>query len=134
MLAQIGVVATVVVHYAVMGYIVFGGFLVWRWLWMAWPHLLVIGWAVLSLVQPTVCPLTAVENYFRRLDGAGGMPIGFIDTYIKGVLYPESWHVGVQIFCGAVVLVSWIGAYLRWRHQHRPAESGPAPMDRIKLG
>lgn len=132
MLAQIAVTATVAVHYAVMAYIVFGGFLIWRWRWTAWPHTVIIGWAVLSLVHPVICPLTALENYFRRLTGAGDMQVGFIDTYIRGVLYPENLELAVQIFCALIVVVSWAGAYLHWRH-HRPHAEAPAPIDTIRL-
>ena len=132
-LAQIAVGVVVAVHYAVMAFIVFGGFLVWRWPRLAWAHLLIIGWAVLSLMYPNrlACPLTMLENYFRRLSGAGDVPVGFIDTYIKGVLYPENLELGVQILCGLIVVVSWGGAYLRWR-QHRPRVT--PPVEEIKLG
>ena len=54
---------TVAVHYLVMGYIVFGGFLAWRWRWTIVTHGLFICWAVITLVFPWAnCPLTLAEN------------------------------------------------------------------------
>jgi hypothetical protein len=132
MFAQIAVVVTVVVHYIVMAYIVFGGFLIWRWHWAAWPHLIMIGWAVLSVVHGIDCPLTEAENYFRRLTGAGDMKIGFVDTYLTGVIYPENFEIGAQIIAAVIVVISWAGAALMWRH-HRPVRDASAPVERIKL-
>lgn len=120
------------VHYAVMAYIVFGGFLVWRWRWTIVPHITIIGWAVLSLIYPVICPLTSLENYFRRLSGHGQLQGGFIKTYITGVLYPAQYEVYVQVFCALIVMVSWFGAYVHWKH-HRMPTAG-APMDRMELG
>ncbi|KOV89013.1 DUF2784 domain-containing protein [Nocardia sp. NRRL S-836] len=101
--------AVVVLHFAVLAFLLAGGFLAWRWRWVLYPHLALAAWAVLSLAVPTVCPLTAWENHFRA---AAGMPVletGFIDHYIDGVWYPESASVAVQLVLGAVVVVSWIG-------------------------
>jgi hypothetical protein len=110
---------TVGAHYLVMGYIVFGGFLAWKWRWTIVAHLVFIVWAVLSLSFTWAqCPLTMLENYFRHLGGLGTLSGGFIDTYITGVLYPAGALLEVQLLCGALVLVSWIGFYLRRPRAH----------------
>jgi hypothetical protein len=107
---------TVAVHYLVMAYIVFGGFLAWRWRWTIVVHGMFICWAVITLVFPWAnCPLTLVENYFRHLGGLPTLSGGFIDTYITGVLYPVSDVLLVQIICGLLVVVSWVGFFLRNR-------------------
>jgi hypothetical protein len=122
---------TVAVHYLVMAYIVFGGFLVWRWRWTLPFHIAIIVWAVFSLVFPVVCPLTWLEDYFR---GHGGLPPlkgGFIDTYITGVLYPANDVLLVQIIAGTIVLASWVGIVVRsprWRQRHH------RPVDHAALG
>src|ERR1700744_2575506 len=98
---------TVGVHYLVMAYIVFGGFLVWRWRWTLPVHVAFIIWAVISLIFPVEFPLTWLEDYFRHL---GGLPVlqgGFIDTYITGVLYPSNAVLLVQIIVGVIVVASW---------------------------
>jgi hypothetical protein len=104
---------TVGVHYLVMGYIVFGGFLVWRWRWTLPVHVAFIIWAVISLILPIECPLTLAENYFRHLGGLPPLQGGFIDTYITGVLYPASAVLLVQIIVGVIVVLSWVGIALR---------------------
>jgi hypothetical protein len=103
----------VAVHYAVMGYIVFGGFLVWRWRWTMPIHLVAIAWAAISLAFPVSCPLTWLENYFRHQGGLPSLDGGFISTYITGVLYPSNDVVLVQVLAGLIVLVSWVGIVLR---------------------
>jgi hypothetical protein len=108
---------TVAVHYLVMAYIVFGGFLAWRWRWTIWTHLAIIGWAVISLIFPVSCPLTWLEDTFRHQAGLPSLDGGFINTYITGVLYPRGDMVAVQIAAGVIVLVSWAGMFVRWdRH------------------
>ncbi|HEY3751507.1 MAG TPA: DUF2784 domain-containing protein [Pseudonocardiaceae bacterium] len=104
---------TVAVHYLVMGYIVFGGFLVWRWRWTMSIHLLAIAWAVFSLIVPVTCPLTWLEDYFRRHGGLPPLKGGFIDTYITGVLYPTNAVVLVQVLVGVIIVVSWVGIVRR---------------------
>ncbi|MGH3621234.1 MAG: DUF2784 domain-containing protein [Sciscionella sp.] len=132
MWADIADAVVVFVHYAVMAYIVFGGFLIWRLRWTVVPHVAIIGWAVLSLLYPVVCPLTSLENYFRRLSGHGQLDGGFIKTYITDVLYPAQYEFYVQLLCALIVVISWSGAYLHWKHHRMPAAS--APMDRVTLG
>ncbi|HWC80671.1 MAG TPA: DUF2784 domain-containing protein [Pseudonocardiaceae bacterium] len=122
----------VAVHYVVMAYIVFGGFLAWAWKWR-WTfivHGLFIAWAAYSLLYPINCPLTLLENYFRHLGGLPQLNGGFIDTYITGVLYPASFVGVIQVIAGATVLTSWIGLYIR----HLRHRSDSHNMDRLKLG
>jgi hypothetical protein len=110
---------TVAVHYLVMGYIVFGGFLVWRWRWTLPIHALAIVWAVISLIFPVTCPLTWLEDTFRHQGGLPPLSGGFIDTYITGVLYPSNDVLLVQVIAGVIVVVSWVGIVLRSpRRQH----------------
>lgn len=112
------------VHYVVMAYIVFGGFLVWRWRRTLPVHAAAIVWAVISLATPVTCPLTWLENYFRHAGGLPPLKGGFIDTYITGVLYPSNDVLLVQIIVGVLVIVSWVGIYLRSprRHQRQPVD------------
>ncbi|HEY4017948.1 MAG TPA: DUF2784 domain-containing protein [Pseudonocardiaceae bacterium] len=114
---------TVAVHYLVMAYIVFGGFLAWRWRWTIVTHGLFICWAVITLVFPWAnCPLTYAENYFRQLGGLPQLNGGFIDTYITGVLYPVNDVHLVQIIVGLLVIASWVGFFLL-RNRDRQSKS-----------
>ncbi|HEX4703057.1 MAG TPA: DUF2784 domain-containing protein [Pseudonocardiaceae bacterium] len=103
----------VAVHYAVMAYIVFGGYLVWRWRRTLLVHAAAIVWAVISLATPISCPLTFLENYFRHQGGLPSLNGGFISTYITGVLYPANDVLLVQVLAGLIVVVSWVGIWLR---------------------
>ncbi|WP_089948554.1 DUF2784 domain-containing protein [Lentzea xinjiangensis] len=111
--------AVVVLHFAVLAFLLVGGFLAWRWRWVIYPHLALGAWAVLSAVTPTVCPLTVWENHFREEAGRPLLGTGFIDHYIDGVWYPESASTLVQLVLGAVVLASWIGFYAGGRAARR---------------
>ena len=98
-----------VVHFAFLGYLVVGGFLAWRWPATIVAHLLTAGWGLVITVFSLRCPLTPVEDYFRRRAGEQGLPNGFVDTYIEGVIYPERYVDVVRGLVALVVLVSWVG-------------------------
>ncbi|MFD9705063.1 DUF2784 domain-containing protein [Lentzea sp. NPDC059081] len=111
--------AVVVLHFTVLAFLLVGGFLAWRWRWVIYPHLAMGAWAILSIITPTVCPLTVWENDFRVMAGMPPLETGFIDHYIDGVWYPESASTLVQLVLGAVVLASWIGFYAGARAARR---------------
>ena len=111
---------TVAVHYLVMAYIVFGGYLVWRWRWTLPFHIAIIAWAVISLIYPVVCPLTWLEDHFREMGGLPPLQDGFIATYLTGRLYPSNDVLLVQIIAGIIVLVSWVGIALHWGQRRHP--------------
>lgn len=105
---------TMVVHFSFLVYVALGGFLAWRWpRWMV-PHLLAVGWGVIIIAFHAPCPLTYVENYFRRRAGQPELgPAGFIDQYLEGVVYPERYTPLIWAAVGVVVVASWVGAYRR---------------------
>ncbi|HEX3789184.1 MAG TPA: DUF2784 domain-containing protein [Pseudonocardiaceae bacterium] len=124
---------TVAVHYLVMAYIVFGGFITWKWRWTAVPHAMFIVWAVISLLYPVSCPLTLAEDYFRQQGGLPKLNGGFIDTYITGVFYPAQYVLLVQVLAGAFVVASWAGLYVlhvrHLRQRSQPIDS----VDNLKM-
>jgi hypothetical protein len=114
---------TMVVHFAVLVYLLLGGFLAWRWTAAVWPHLAIAAWGLTSTVFVWPCPLTMLEDWSRRRAGEAGLRTGFIDTYLTGVVYPERYTTQIQIAIGAVVVASWIGVAVRRRTQERAAEA-----------
>jgi Protein of Unknown function (DUF2784) len=71
------------------------------------------------------CPLTAWEHEARRLAGEQGLPRGFIDTYLTGVVYPQAHLRTAQLLVAVFVLVSWTGFVLRSRRSvTAPARGG----------
>ncbi len=114
--------ATMVFHFAVLVYIVFGGFLAWRWPKLIWPHLALAAWGFSTITVGTNCPLTWLENWARQRAGEATLGSGFIDHYIEGVVYPERYTGLIQFAAGTLVVISWIGAlvfYLRSRARRR---------------
>lgn len=115
--------ATMIAHFAFLIYLVTGGFIAWRWPRTIVAHLAVAAWGVLIVAFNLDCPLTGPEDYFRRKAGEGGLPQGFIDTYLTGVIYPEE-HVNlVRAAVAVVVLISWIGYAIRMRTRARAPQA-----------
>lgn len=103
------------VHFAVLVFLVLGGFLAWRWPAVLWPHLALAAWGLTSTVFVWPCPLTTVEDWSRRRAGEAGLSRGFIDTYLTGVVYPERFTTQIQVAIGIVVVLSWIGLLVRMK-------------------
>lgn len=109
--------ATVFVHFGFVLYVVFGGFLAWKWRRTIAIHLVAVAWGAGSLVIGYDCPLTNLENWARRMAGISELPsTGFIAHYITGVFYPVSIEPIVQGLAAVVVVGSWLGYVLLGRH------------------
>ncbi|MEU4763937.1 DUF2784 domain-containing protein [Actinosynnema sp. NPDC023794] len=106
-----------VVHFAVLVFLVVGGFLAWRWPRVLYFHVAMAAWGLLIVLFPLACPLTWLENELRAAAGQPPLVSGFIDTYIDGVLYPDSAARLVQVLVAVVVLVSWFGYHLKRRDE-----------------
>ncbi|MFD1145809.1 DUF2784 domain-containing protein [Saccharothrix hoggarensis] len=116
-----------VAHFGVLVFLVVGGFLAWRRPRVLYFHLAMAAWGLLVVVFPIACPLTWLENALRVSAGQPELATGFIDTYIDGVLYPESAARPVQVLVAVVVIASWVGYYLRRRtSQGSPTRGRPA--------
>jgi len=114
-----------VLHGAYLAYVVFGGFLAWRWPRTIWLHLATAAWGLVLVVGQLNCPLTYAEDWARRRVGDAGLRRGFIDAYIEGVLYPERYAGLMQGMAAAAVFVSWAGfLLLRRDRQSRAARRG----------
>ena len=59
----------VVAHLLFVAFVVVGGLLVGRWPRLAWAHLPSAAWGALLSFAGWVCPLTPLEDAFRRLGG-----------------------------------------------------------------
>jgi Protein of Unknown function (DUF2784) len=107
--------AILVLHGGYLAYVVFGGFLSWRWPRTLWPHLVAAAWGIAVVVGRLTCPLTYAEDWARRRAGDGALSRGFIDRYVEGVLYPERFAGLMQALAAAAVAVSWLGLLVRHR-------------------
>jgi hypothetical protein len=89
--------AVMLVHFGFLVFLAVGGFLAWRWPWVLGAHVAAVVWGALSVFVGLDCPLTAWEDHFRRLSGEQGLPAGFVDTYLTGVVYPREDLVAAQL-------------------------------------
>jgi len=120
-------------HFAYLAYVVLGGFLAWRWPRAIWPHLVALGWGILIVLGLVNCPLTWAEDWARRRAGEAPLTTGFVDRYLENVIYPPRYVNEARALVALVVLVSWVGAYLRWRSRaamraaERASQQGKSP-------
>lgn len=103
--------AVVVLHGLFIVFIVLGGFLAWRWRWVAAVHLPVAVWGVLIEYRGWICPLTPLENQLRAKAGEQGYSGGFIEHYLLPAIYPSGLTPRVQAVLGTAVLVVNLFAY-----------------------
>ena len=97
--------ALVVVHFAFTAFVIFGGFLTWRWPRIALLHLPALAWGCWIEVSHSICPLTPLENHWRHLAGEAGYRGGFLAHYLVRVLYPPglTWQIQQEL---AVLLIT----------------------------
>ena len=101
----------VVLHLAVVAFVVIGGFLVLRWRWLAWAHLPAAAWGALIEFFGWICPLTPLEKELRQRAGEAAYGGGFVETYLLPVLYPGALTRTVQIALGILVVGINVVAY-----------------------
>jgi len=107
-----------VAHAAFVAFVVLGGLAVLRWPRLAWVHLPVVLWGAGIEFIGGVCPLTPLENHWRRLAGEQGYGGGFIEHYLLAALYPEGLTRGVQLALGLLVIAVNVAIYARiWRRK-----------------
>ncbi len=110
--------ALVVLHFGFTSFVIFGGFLTWRWPFMAAWHLPALGWGCWIELSGAICPLTPLENYLRTRGGEAGYAGGFLAHYLAGVLYPAHLTTRVQWLLAAALLALNAVAYTcLWRRQ-----------------
>jgi hypothetical protein len=97
--------AVVLLHAAFVVFVVLGGLLALRWPRAAWIHLPVVAWGAGIEFLGGFCPLTPLENRWRRLAGEDGYPGGFVEHYVIGALYPDGLTRTTQLALGVVVVI-----------------------------
>ena len=114
--------ATLVFHGLFIVFVVAGGLLVLRWPRVAWLHLPCAVWGFLIEVMGWICPLTPLENRFRRMAGQEGYGGGFIETYLLPLVYPGQLTREIQLLLGGLVLAVNVAVYL-WVFRRRRARA-----------
>jgi hypothetical protein len=104
--------AVVVTHFAFIAFVVTGPYLARAWRPLVWLHLPALAWAVGIIAVGYECPLTALENHFRRLAGERVYPGGFVDHYIENVIYPQRF-TPLVLTLGAVLIAAGYAGLVR---------------------
>ena len=105
--------ALVGLHALFVAFVVAGGFLTWRWPRVAWAHVPAAVWGALIEFAGWICPLTPLENHFRRAAGQAGYTGGFIEHYVIPIVYPAGLTRNTQVLLGIAVTVVNLVAYGR---------------------
>ena len=113
--------ALLLLHGGFVLFVVAGGLLVLRWPWLAWLHLPAALWGAVIEFAGFVCPLTPLENAWRRAAGDTGYEGGFIEHYVTAALYPTGLTRTVQVALGLLVLT--VNGWVYWRVLTRRVDS-----------
>lgn len=108
------------VHFGFVLFVIAGGLLVaWR-AWFAWLHLPCALYGAAIELFGWVCPLTPLEQSLRRAAGQGGYEGGFIEHYLRPILYPQDWRdIHILLGVAAVLVNVGIYAWALWRLRRR---------------
>ncbi|GAA3079595.1 putative membrane protein [Kribbella aluminosa] len=112
-----------VVHGALLLFFLAGGFLAWRWPRLIWFHLAIVVWNVVITLVSFTCPVTATEQYFRRLGGESRYRGGFVRHYFEGHLWPVGATPLVTQVGFAVVVIAYVGFFVV-RHRQKAKVRG----------
>lgn len=122
MSARIAADSVLLLHFVFVLFVIFGGLLVWYRRAFAWLHLPMAAWGAIVNIASWQCPLTPLENHYRKLAGQSGYEGGFVEHYIAPLVYPEGLTSDLGIYVGLAVIVWNIvvyGALFFRRHRHR---------------
>lgn len=104
--------AVMLLHFAFVAFVVGGGLLVvWRRT-VAWLHVPLVLYGSSLEFFGWVCPLTPLEQRLRIAAGDAGYTGGFIDHYLGGILYPNSWG-DIHVWLGVLLLAGNVALYAR---------------------
>jgi hypothetical protein len=106
-------------HFLYLAYLVFGGFLAWRWPRTIWLHLAAAAWGLALVALTLPCPLTWAEDWARRQGGQPALTKGFVDRYLEGVVYPARYTGVARAVVAVAVLASWVGLVVIARRRGR---------------
>ncbi|MCG8466965.1 MAG: DUF2784 domain-containing protein [Gemmatimonadetes bacterium] len=115
----------VIIHFAFIVFVLFGGLLALRWRRAPWLHLPSAAWGGAIELFGWICPLTPLENALRRASGAAGYSGGFIEHYLIPIIYPRGLTRGIQLVLGCLLIAFNIGVYFvvwrRWKRSEAEA-------------
>ena len=118
MFSRVTADTVMVIHFGFVAFVAVGGFLAWRWRRVIWVHVPTVLWGALIEFVGWTCPLTPLENHFRRLAGQSAYQGSFIEHHLLSLLYPVDYTLTLRVTLGLLVValnaVAY-GVYLRRR-------------------
>ena len=117
----------VLAHFGFILFVVFGGFLLLRWKWIAGLHLPAVLWAAAIEFRHGICPLTPLEQGLRRAAGEAGYSGSFIQHYLIPIIYPAGLNERLQYVLGTLVIAVNLAIYgwVLFRRRHRSSQQFP---------
>ena len=109
----------VILHAAFVLFVLLGGLAALRWRNLVWFHLPAALWGAIIELGGWICPLTYLENYFRRMGGGAGYGVTFIERYLEPILYPLGLTRHVQLVFGLTALFLNLAVYYCFWHYGR---------------
>jgi len=101
----------VLIHFAFVLFVIFGGLLALRWPKAAYVHLPIAVYGALIELVGWICPLTPLEKRLRESAGLEGYQGGFVEHYILPALYPSGLTRNIQVALGGLVIVLNLAVY-----------------------
>ena len=95
--------AVLLAHFAFVLFAVFGGLLLLvhsRWIWL---HVAAVLWSSIVNLASWTCPLTPIEQGYRRRAGAS-YEGGFIEHYVGSLVYPGGMPRRLELIAGGSIL------------------------------
>ncbi|MCL6417778.1 DUF2784 domain-containing protein [Aestuariirhabdus sp. Z084] len=102
----------VLTHLLFIIFALLGGLFTLYWRWTPLLHLPAVCWIALLEFNGWICPLTPLENQFRRAAGEAGYPGGFIEHYLIPLIYPAGLTPQWQVWLGVLALLINLSVYL----------------------
>lgn len=97
----------VLVHFAFILFVLFGGLLLLKWPRLAWLHLPAVIWGVVVEAMGWICPLTPLEIRFRLQAGQEGYSGDFLAHYLMPIIYPAGLNLEFQqVLAGFVIILN----------------------------
>jgi hypothetical protein len=108
--------ATVFLHLAFIGFVIFGAFLVSKHPRLKYAHWTALSYGLLVEVFNWYCPLTLLEQHLRSRLGRGAYERSFIAHYLDQLIY---WDVPQWVLITGAAVVAALNAGFYWRAARR---------------
>lgn len=121
MLSRIAADSVLLLHFSFILFVLLGALLQLRWPRTIWIHLAAVAWGIYIEASGGICPLTWLENDFRRQAGQTGYADSFVEHYLLPLIYPAGLTRELQWRFAALVLLLNLALYgwLFWRRRGR---------------